>query len=59
MKILLKNSFVGPMNSAQDPLESTETCFSIKKKKNIEMQMHCVSVVPKRLLRVHLDTAEN
>ena len=36
MKILLKNRFVGPMNSAQDPLESTETCFSIKKKKKRE-----------------------
>ena len=43
------------MNSARDSLESTEMCFSMKKKKNAETQMQCVSVVPKRVLSVCLD----
>ena len=45
---------MGTVNSARDSLESTEMCFSMKKK-NAEMQMQCVSVVPKRVLSVCLD----
>ena len=32
MKVLVKKRFMGPVNSARDLLEKTETCFLKKKK---------------------------
>ena len=37
MKFLVKKRFVSLVNSARDPQESTEMCFSMKKKKKGEM----------------------
>ena len=46
-----KKRFVTLKNSACDSLENTETCFSMKKK-YVETQTHCISTVPKLVLRI-------
>ena len=62
MRPIFNESFVEKrgMWVSWDPLKSIEMCFSIKKKiknknkknkkKNVEMQMYCVSAVPKQYL---------
>ena len=44
MKVWVKKRFMGPVNSARDLLEKTETCFEKKKKAKMQTLKRRLSI---------------